>query len=183
MRRFEFSAFSSGTVRFDLDTCSRCETKACVAACNAPNLACVLELRDGLPALRVTPEAAARGGCIECLAAYIGTTWRTLLELFEADRETDAVVAYGEIGSANEEEAAEAMRAGLFRKPLVVLVAGKNACHGMRFGHAGAIVSAHSGSAAGKIAALKGAGATVLDHLDEIGPAVARVLGKERMRA
>jgi succinyl-CoA synthetase alpha subunit len=115
--------------------------------------------------------------------AYVGTTWRTLLELFEADPETDAVVAYGEIGSANEEEAAAAMRAGLFTKPLVVLVAGKNARQGMRFGHAGAIVSAHSGSAAGKVAALEGAGATVLDHLDEIGPAVAQVLGKERLRA
>jgi NAD-dependent dihydropyrimidine dehydrogenase PreA subunit len=71
MNRFQFPVFSGGTVSFDLDTCARCETKACVTACNAPNLACVLELRDGLPALKVTPEQAARGGCIECLACEL----------------------------------------------------------------------------------------------------------------
>lgn len=109
--------------------------------------------------------------------AYVGTTWDTLLGLFEKDDETDAVVAYGEIGSVNEEGAAEAIRAGAYTKPLVVLVAGMYAKQGMRFGHAGAIVSAHSGSAADKIAALKSAGATVLDHLDEIGPAVNAVVG------
>jgi hypothetical protein len=71
MNRFQFPVFSGGTVSFDLDTCARCETKACVTACSAPNLACVLELRDGLPALKVTPEQAARGGCIECLACEL----------------------------------------------------------------------------------------------------------------
>lgn len=67
----KFSVFSGGTVRFDLDTCATCATKACVEACNKPNLACVLELKDGVPALRVTREAAARGGCIECLACEL----------------------------------------------------------------------------------------------------------------
>ena len=42
-----------------------------LAACNQPNLACVLELKDNLPALRVTQEEAARGGCIECLACEL----------------------------------------------------------------------------------------------------------------
>lgn len=68
---FAFSVFSGGTVSFDLDTCERCSSKACVHACNAPNLACVLELRDDVPALRVTPQEAARGGCIECLACEL----------------------------------------------------------------------------------------------------------------
>jgi len=49
---------------------------------------------------------------------------------------------------------------------------------GMRFGHAGAIVSAGSGSAAGKIAALRDAGAIVLDHLDEVGPRTAAAVKK-----
>ena len=59
-RTFEFPVFSGGAVRFDLDTCVRCTTKACVEACNKPNLACVRERKDGGPALRVTREAAAR---------------------------------------------------------------------------------------------------------------------------
>lgn len=108
--------------------------------------------------------------------AFIGTSWRTLLELFEQDKETDAVVAYGEIGGLNEEGAADAIREGAYTKPLVVMVAGRNAREGMRFGHAGAIVSAHSGSADAKIAVLKEAGAFVLDHLVDVGPTVAAVL-------
>ncbi len=68
---FSFNVFSGGTVSFDLDTCEKCPTKACVTACNAPNLACVLELKDDVPALRVTPEQAAKGGCIECLACEL----------------------------------------------------------------------------------------------------------------
>lgn len=109
--------------------------------------------------------------------AFIATSWATLLELFEQDEETDAVAAYGEIGGSNEEDAAAAMQTGLYTKPLVVAIGGRYAGTGMRFGHAGAIVSAHSGSAAGKIAALQGAGAVVLDHLDDVGTAMRRALG------
>jgi succinyl-CoA synthetase alpha subunit len=109
--------------------------------------------------------------------AFIGTSWRTLLELFEKDPETDAVVCYGEIGGVNEEGAADAMREGAYTKPLVALIGGQHAREGMRFGHAGAIVSKHSGSAAAKITALRAAGAIGPDHLDEIGTALAKVLG------
>ena len=109
--------------------------------------------------------------------AFVGTSWRELLELFEKDSETDAVVAYGEIGGVNEEGAADCIREGNYTKPLVALIGGQHARQGMRFGHAGAIVSAHSGSAQGKIEALRGAGATVLGHLDEIGPATRAALG------
>lgn len=70
-REFRFNVFSGGEVRFDLDTCARCATKACVTACNQPNLACVLKLENDLPALRVTQEEAAKGGCIECLACEL----------------------------------------------------------------------------------------------------------------
>ncbi|HEY4775252.1 MAG TPA: CoA-binding protein [Xanthobacteraceae bacterium] len=108
--------------------------------------------------------------------AFIGTSWRPLLELFERDEDTDAVVAYGEIGGTNEEEAAAALGAGAYTKPLIVLVGGVHARAGMRFGHAGAIISAHSGSAQAKIAALRAAGAIVVDHLDEIGPRTAAAL-------
>jgi succinyl-CoA synthetase alpha subunit len=108
---------------------------------------------------------------------FIGTSWSELLELFQADPETDAVVAYGEIGGVNEEGAAEAIRAGVYKKPLVALIGGQYAREGMRFGHAGAIVSAHSGGARHKIETLRAAGAVVLSHLDEVGPATRAALG------
>ena len=71
MSTLSFKTFSGGTVTFDLDTCRKCETKACVVACSKPNLACVIELRDNVPALRVSAEEAARGACIECLACEL----------------------------------------------------------------------------------------------------------------
>ena len=70
-KTMQFNVFSGGSVSFDLETCGKCTTKACVTACNAPNLACVLELKDDLPALRISREEAARGGCIECLACEL----------------------------------------------------------------------------------------------------------------
>jgi predicted molibdopterin-dependent oxidoreductase YjgC len=69
--KFSFSVFSGGEVAFDLDTCWSCPSKACVSACNAPNLGCVLELKENVPALRVSAEEAARGGCVECLACEL----------------------------------------------------------------------------------------------------------------
>lgn len=68
MSTLKFATMSGGAVSFDLDICARCTTKACVAACRLPNLDCVIALEDGLPALRVSAEAAARSACIECLA-------------------------------------------------------------------------------------------------------------------
>jgi Fe-S-cluster-containing dehydrogenase component len=68
MSKLEFSVFSGGTVTIDHEICATCASKACVAACNQPSLGSVLTLRDDLPALSVTPERAAQGGCIECLA-------------------------------------------------------------------------------------------------------------------
>lgn len=68
MSKLIFSTFSGGTATFDLQICRQCTTKACVAACGQPNLGCVIELGDDVPALRVSAEAAARGACIECLA-------------------------------------------------------------------------------------------------------------------
>jgi Fe-S-cluster-containing dehydrogenase component len=68
MSKLEFSVFSGGTVTIDHALCETCASKACVAACNQPSLGSVLMLRDGLPALAVSAERAAHGGCIECLA-------------------------------------------------------------------------------------------------------------------
>ncbi len=108
--------------------------------------------------------------------AFIGSSWKELLSLFEADPLTKAVVAYGEIGGSNEEEAAELIVKNIFTKPLIVYVGGRYTKPGMRFGHAGAIVQGSYGSAAGKVETLRNAGAIVLDHLEDIGPVVKRVL-------
>lgn len=108
--------------------------------------------------------------------AFVGASWRTIMALFERDSETRLVVAYGEIGGVNEEEAAQMIAAGEFTKPFVAYIGGGFAREGMRFGHAGAVISGTRGTAAGKIAALGAAGAIVVAHLDEVGPAVARLL-------
>jgi succinyl-CoA synthetase alpha subunit len=109
---------------------------------------------------------------------FIGTSWRTLLELFERDDETKAVACYGEIGSVNEEEAAELLREGGFRKPLVAYIGGRYAREGMRFGHAGAVIAAGRGGAEDKRRALAEAGAVVIDHLGDVAEAVTHALAQ-----
>lgn len=98
-----------------------------------------------------------------------GTRFAEMLPDFQADPETDAVVIIGELGGSMEEEVAEAMRAGVFKKPLVAFIGGRNAPSGKRMGHAGAIVSGGKGLAADKTAALLGAGALVAKRPSLVG--------------
>ncbi len=114
--------------------------------------------------------------------AILGTTWKELLHLFEQDKETKAVVAFGEIGTNSEEDAAELLRSGEFTKPFIVYVAGRYAMPEMRFGHAGAIIYRGSGTAAAKMDLLRDAGAIVVDSLSEIGDAAAEALKEEARR-
>jgi succinyl-CoA synthetase alpha subunit len=95
----------------------------------------------------------------------IGSSFVEVLELFERDEATEAVVLIGEIGGSAEEEAAQFIRAK-FTKPVVAFIAGRAAPRGKRMGHAGAIISRSSGTAEEKIAALWAAGARV-----ELNPA------------
>ena len=90
----------------------------------------------------------------------IGTTHIDCLEAFEADPETDAIVMIGEIGGDAEERAADYIRAHV-TKPVVGYVAGFTAPEGKTMGHAGAIVSGSSGTAAAKQEALEAAGVKV----------------------
>ena len=106
----------------------------------------------------------------------LGTTFAELLPLFEQDAETDAVVYYGEIGGVMEEEGAEVISQGLYRKPLVAYIAGRGLPSGMRFSHASAIIEGAKGTAEGKVAALKDAGACVVDKPEDIGPALQKLL-------
>ena len=82
------------------------------------------------------------------------------LELFQADPETDAVVLIGEIGGTDEEEAAQYVSQHM-SKPVVAFIAGLTAPPGKRMGHAGAIISGGSGTAAEKIEALQAVGIPV----------------------
>jgi succinyl-CoA synthetase alpha subunit len=90
----------------------------------------------------------------------IGTTHIDCLEAFEADPETDAIVMIGEIGGDAEERAADYVKAHV-SKPVVGYVAGFTAPEGKTMGHAGAIVSGSSGTAAAKKEALEAAGVRV----------------------
>ncbi len=90
------------------------------------------------------------------------------LELFEADPRTRGIVLIGEIGGADEERAADYIKAHV-SKPVAAYVAGVTAPAGKRMGHAGAIISGGSGTAEAKIAALQAAGVTVVRSPAEIG--------------
>jgi succinyl-CoA synthetase alpha subunit len=100
----------------------------------------------------------------------LGTTFAELLPLFEEDEETDGVVYYGEIGGVMEEEAAELIKEGKYTKPLIAYIAGRGLPAGIRFSHASAIIEGGKGTVEGKVEALRGAGAHVLDRPEDIGP-------------
>lgn len=109
---------------------------------------------------------------------YGGTTFRDLLELFEADPGTEAVVAFGEVGTLLEEEAADCVARKSFKKPLLFYVAGRYVEEGVRYGHAGACITGGRGDVSSKLKALRKAGVTVLEHLDSVGPALQERLGR-----
>jgi len=97
----------------------------------------------------------------------IGTGYIDLLELFEADPDTQAVVIIGEIGGEDEEQAAEYITASV-SKPVVSFISGRTAPPGKRMGHAGAIISGGKGTAEAKVRAFAEAGVPVADRPDQI---------------
>jgi succinyl-CoA synthetase alpha subunit len=103
-----------------------------------------------------------------------GTDFVELLELFEADAQTTAIVLIGEIGGNDEEIAAEFIRKRMTKR-VVAFIAGRSAPPEKQMGHAGAIVAQGIGGAAGKIDALKSAGVEVVDRPDLIPKALENI--------
>ena len=104
-----------------------------------------------------------------------GSSFRDILEAFEADPETEVVCMIGEIGGPQEAEAAEYLQNHM-TKPVVAYIAGLTAPKGRTMGHAGAIISAFGESASEKVEILSAAGVTVAENPSVIGETVARVL-------
>jgi succinyl-CoA synthetase alpha subunit len=106
-----------------------------------------------------------------------GTGFIDVLELYNADPNTEAVIMIGEIGGSAEEEAADYVKREMKKKPVAGFIAGQTAPKGKRMGHAGAIISGGKGTAADKIAAMQAAGIHIAASPADLGTTLKAALG------
>ncbi len=104
-----------------------------------------------------------------------GTTFLDVLDMFNNDGETEAIVMIGEIGGTKEQEAAAFIKQNI-RKPVASLIVGQTAPPGRRMGHAGAVITGKAALASEKMQALKDAGCHVINTPAEIGSTVKAML-------
>ena len=136
--------------------------------------------RSGTLTYEVVYSLSAAGhGQSTCIGVggdpIVGSGFVDLLELFESDPETDAVVLIGEIGGEEEETAAAHIKQNL-STPVVSFISGRTAPPDKRMGHAGAIISGGKGAPEAKIEALEAAGVSVADVPDEIPALIAQAM-------
>jgi succinyl-CoA synthetase alpha subunit len=105
-----------------------------------------------------------------------GSSFIDILELFQNDPQTEAIVMVGEIGGTAEEAAAEFIQSNV-TKPVVSYIAGVTAPAGKRMGHAGAIIAGGKGTAEDKFKALESAGVHIVKSPADIGKGIAEVTG------
>jgi succinyl-CoA synthetase alpha subunit len=108
--------------------------------------------------------------------AVVGTSHPEVVQMFEKDEETKAVVMFGEIGSTQEERVADLIERREFTKPLIAFIGGAAAKSGTRFSHAGAIIEGGRGTYEGKVKRLQQVGAYVVEDFNEIPRVTAEVL-------
>jgi len=105
----------------------------------------------------------------------IGTLFIDALQMFQEDKDTEAIVMIGEIGGDAEIKAAQFIKENI-KKPIAAFIAGQTAPKGKRMGHAGAIISGGSGTAAEKMDALRAAGVEVVVSPAELGSGIAKAI-------
>lgn len=108
--------------------------------------------------------------------SIVGTPLPDVMELFEADDDTDSVVMFGEIGGTQEERVAELIEQKKFTKPLVAYIGGAAAKEGTRFSHAGAIIEGGRGTHAEKVRRLREVGVTVVESFGDLPETARRTL-------
>ena len=124
----------------------------------------------------LTRQGAGQSTCVGIGGDPVhGLGFIPILEMFEKDAETRAIVLIGEIGGNDEENAAAFIKANV-TKPVVAFVAGQTAPAGKRMGHAGAIIEGGTGTAAEKIAAFKAVGVPVARYPREVAELIGHVL-------
>lgn len=106
----------------------------------------------------------------------VGLYFEDLLQMFQDDPETDSIALIGEIGGDAEERAAQFIKQHV-TKPVAVFISGRQAPPGKQMGHAGAIISGGSGTAAGKVAAFEAVGVPVANETSEIPTLLKKQLG------